>query len=125
MQLPTDCISGYLIFEGKNYSETSSWDCMLVSLTVRVHNSGVREQFYLKPQPRSALTGDQSRPWGSLLLGCSTGDESQGSMGREWTAGEAFCLLPVFLCAHIFIARETSGYEAVPGASLLTLEGKS
>ena len=35
-----------------------------------------------------------------------TGDEPQGSMGR------ARCLLPAFLCAHIFIKRETSGYEA-------------
>ena len=26
----------------------------------------------------------------------------------------ARCLLPAFLCAHIFIKRETSGYEAVP-----------
>jgi len=26
----------------------------------------------------------------------------------------ARCLLPAFLCAHIFIKRETSGYEAGP-----------
>ena len=45
-----------------------------------------------------------------------TGDEPQGTMGRVQTAGEARlarCLLPAFLCAHIFINRETSGYEAV------------
>ena len=44
-----------------------------------------------------------------------TGDEPQGTMGRVQTAGEARlarCLLPAFLCAHIFIKRETSGYEA-------------
>ena len=33
-----------------------------------------------------------------------TGDEPQRTMGRD---------LPAFLCAHIFIKRETSGYEAV------------
>ena len=38
-----------------------------------------------------------------------TGDEPQGTMGRVQTAG---CLLPAFLCAHIFLKRETSGYEA-------------
>ena len=40
-----------------------------------------------------------------------TGDEPQGTMGRVQTAGEARlarCLLP----AHIFIKRQTSGYEA-------------
>ena len=44
-----------------------------------------------------------------------TGDEPQGTMGRVQTASEARlarCLLPAFLCAHIFIKRETSGYEA-------------
>ena len=41
-----------------------------------------------------------------------TGDEPQGTMGRVQTAGEVRCLLPAFLCAHIFIKRETSGYEA-------------
>ena len=48
-----------------------------------------------------------------------TGDEPQGNMGRVQTAGEARlarCLLPAFLCAHIFIERETSGYEAATGA---------
>ena len=43
-------------------------------------------------------------------------------MGRVQTAGEARlarCLLPAFLCAHIFIGRETSGYEA--GAPLYRL----
>ena len=47
-----------------------------------------------------------------------TGDEPQGTMGRVQTAGEASlarCLLPAFLCAHIFIQRETSGYEAATG----------
>ena len=46
-----------------------------------------------------------------------TGDEPQGTMGRVQMAGEARlarCLLPAFLCAHIFIDRETCGYEAVP-----------
>ena len=36
-------------------------------------------------------------------------------MGRVQTAGEVNltrCLLPAFLCAHIFFERETSGYEA-------------
>ena len=37
-----------------------------------------------------------------------TGDEPQGTMGRVQTC----CLLPAFLCAHIFMKRETSGYEA-------------
>ena len=41
-----------------------------------------------------------------------TGDEPQGTMGRLQTVGEARCLLPAFFCAHIFIKRETSGYEA-------------
>ena len=36
-----------------------------------------------------------------------TGDELQGTMGRVQT-----CLLPAILCAHIFMKRETSGYEA-------------
>ena len=39
-----------------------------------------------------------------------TGDESQGTMERVQTAGDARCLLPAFLGAHI--ERETSGYEA-------------
>ena len=43
------------------------------------------------------VTGDHNKP--------------QGTMGRVQTAGR--CLLPAFLCAHIFIKRETSGYEAV------------
>ena len=30
---------------------------------------------------------------------------------------QARCLLPAFLCAHIFIERETCGYEAVPVTS--------
>ena len=30
-----------------------------------------------------------------------TGDEPQGTMGRVQTAGEARCLLPAFLCAHV------------------------
>ena len=52
-----------------------------------------------------------------------TGDhyKPQGTMGRVQTAGEARlarCLLPAFLCAHIFIKRETSGYEAVATTSL-------
>ena len=37
-------------------------------------------------------------------------------MERVQTAGEARlarCLLPAFLCVHIFIERETSGYEGV------------
>ena len=41
-----------------------------------------------------------------------TGYEPQGTMGRVQTAGEARlarCLPPAFLCAHIFIERETSG----------------
>ena len=38
-----------------------------------------------------------------------TGDEPQGTMGRVQTG------LPAFLCAHIFIKRETSGYEAAAG----------
>ena len=37
--------------------------------------------------------------------------------------GNARYLLPVFLFAYIFIERETSGYEAVPRASLLTSGG--
>ena len=40
-----------------------------------------------------------------------TGDEPQGAMGARF-------LLPAFLCAHIFIKRETSGYEAGLGISL-------
>ena len=36
-----------------------------------------------------------------------TGDEPQETMGRV-----AHCLLPAFLCVHIFIERETSRYEA-------------
>ena len=31
--------------------------------------------------------------------------------GYRWQ-GEARCLLPAFLCAHIFVEREASGYEA-------------
>ena len=48
-----------------------------------------------------------------------TGDEPQGTMGRVQTAR---CLLPTFLCAHIFIERETSGYEAAsyPGQFALS-----
>ena len=72
------------------------------------------------------LTGDQSSLWDSLLLRRSTGDEPQGTMGRQRTAGEARCLLPAFLCAHIFNEKETSGYEAVHGASLdLGIRGAS
>ena len=35
-------------------------------------------------------------------------DHGKGTDGR----GEARCLLPAFLCAHIFIEKATSGYEA-------------
>ena len=42
----------------------------------------------------------------------TTGDEPQGTMRRVQTAGEARGLLPAFLCAPIFIYRETSGCEA-------------
>ena len=42
-----------------------------------------------------------------------TGDELQVTMGRVQTAGDARCLLPAFLCAHISIEREASGYEAL------------
>ena len=31
-----------------------------------------------------------------------TGDEPQGTMGRVQTAGQARCLLPAFLCAHVW-----------------------
>ena len=41
-----------------------------------------------------------------------TGEEPQGTMGRVQMAGEARCFRPSFLCAHIFIETETSGYEA-------------
>ena len=40
-----------------------------------------------------------------------TGDEPQGTMGRVQKPA-ARCLLPAFLCGHIFIKRETSGSEA-------------
>ena len=33
--------------------------------------------------------------------------------GRRAKRRLARCLLPAFLCAHIFIERETSGYEPV------------
>ena len=51
-------------------------------------------------------------------------DEPQGTMGRVQTTGEARlarCLFPAFLCAHIFIERVTSGYEAglVPSSFIL------
>ena len=36
----------------------------------------------------------------------------------------ARCLLPVFLCAHIFIKRETSGYEAGRRELFRTLYGQ-
>ena len=39
-----------------------------------------------------------------------TVDEPQRTMGR--VQPDDRCLLPAFLCAHIFIERETSGYEA-------------
>ena len=35
--------------------------------------------------------------------------------GRQAKRRLARCLIPAFLCAHIFIKRETSGYEAVLG----------
>ena len=37
----------------------------------------------------------------------------------------ARCLLPAFLCAHIFIKRETSGYEAGSVFSLRRLSASS
>ena len=43
-----------------------------------------------------------------------TEDETQGTMGRVKKGGEARLaplLFPAFLCAQIFIERETSGYE--------------
>ena len=46
-----------------------------------------------------------------------TGDEPQGTMGRLGRQAKRRlprCLLPAFLCAHILIKRETSGYEADP-----------
>ena len=36
----------------------------------------------------------------------------------------ARCLLPAFLCAHIFIDRETSGYEAAVAISCLEFQEK-
>ena len=49
-----------------------------------------------------------------------TGDEPQGIMGRVQTAREARlarCLLPTFLCAHIFIEREKERDVWVRGRS--------
>ena len=43
-----------------------------------------------------------------------TEDETQGTIGRVKKGGEARLaplLFPAFLCAQIFIERETSGYE--------------
>ena len=41
--------------------------------------------------------------------------DGKGTDGRRWWKRcLARCLLPAFLCAHIFIDWETSGYEAVP-----------
>ena len=39
----------------------------------------------------------------------------EGYRRQAKQAGLARCLLPAFLCAHIFIGRETSGYEAGVG----------
>ena len=41
-----------------------------------------------------------------------TGNEPQETIERVQMAGEVRCLLPAFLCTHIFIKRETSGYKA-------------
>ena len=54
----------------------------------------------------------------------AAGDEPQGTMGRVQTAVEALCLLPAFFCAHIFIDRETSGYEAAVAISRLEFQEK-
>ena len=47
--------------------------------------------FHMAEESAKRVTGDHNKP--------------QGTMGR---------VHPAFLCAHIFIKRETSGYEAVP-----------
>ena len=39
-----------------------------------------------------------------------TGDVAQGTMGRRKKRGDVRFLLPAFLCAHIFIERETSRF---------------
>ena len=41
-------------------------------------------------------------------------DHGKGTDSRRSDVCMARCLLPAFLCAHIFIERETCGYEAVP-----------
>ena len=73
-----------------------------------------RTKLILQPQPPpQALRFSHGRGERETRV---TGDEPQGTMGRVQTAGEAFakprCVLPAFLCAYIFIKRETSGYEA-------------
>ena len=46
-----------------------------------------------------------------------TGDEAQGIVGRRKMSGARF-LPPAFLCAQIFIERETSEYEVALGRSV-------
>ena len=62
-------------------------------------------RFHFFRQPPSQSLHGFSHGRGERETGV-TGDEPQGTMGRVQTAGEACCLLPAFLCAHIFIERE-------------------
>ena len=71
-----------------------------------------RAPFYFAPLPTSLLLRRFVFRMAEASGKRVTGDEPQGTMGRVQTAGEARCLLPGFLCAHIFMKRETSGYEA-------------
>jgi len=45
-----------------------------------------------------------------------TGDEAQWTLGKRKKEGEARFLLPVSLCAQLFIKEETSWFEAAPVA---------
>ena len=71
-----------------------------------------RTKLILQPQPPpQALRFSHGRGERGERETRVTGDEPQGTMGSRKQA-KLRCVLPAFLCAHIFIKRETSGYEA-------------
>ena len=78
----------------------------------------------IHPVPEYLLKRLQQPPPQALRFSQGTGELLVMNRKRPWQGYRrrakcrlARCLLPAFLCAHIFIERETSGYEAAPTTS--------
>ena len=93
------------------------FDFLCVPMPSRIARQWSREKFaILSPKPQGqpspqALRFSHGRGEREMRV---TGDEPQGTMGRVQTGG---CPLPAFLCAPVFIEKETSGYEVASESS--------